>query len=65
MLEAIDLLAERHMQPGKKLQLRHLSLDCLELPDKARGMMEVNVLEDPLTFLEGECSRVYVTLCFY
>jgi SulP family sulfate permease len=46
-LEAIDLLAERYTQLGKKLHLRHLSPDCLELLDKARGMIEVNVLEDP------------------
>ncbi len=47
-LEAIDLLAERYTQLGKTLHLRHLSPDCLELLDKARGMIEVNVLEDPL-----------------
>jgi len=47
-LEAIDLLAERYTQAGKKLHLRHLSPDCLELLDKAKGMIEVNVLEDPL-----------------
>jgi SulP family sulfate permease len=47
-LEAIDLLAERYTQQGKKLHLRHLSPDCLELLDKARGMIEVNVMEDPL-----------------
>ena len=47
-LEAIDLLAERYTQLGKKLHLRRLSPDCLELLDKARGMIEVNVLEDPL-----------------
>jgi SulP family sulfate permease len=47
-LEAIDLLAERYTKLGKKLHLRHLSPDCLELLDKARGMIEVNVLEDPL-----------------
>lgn len=46
-LEAIDLLAERYLQLGKKLHLRHLSPDCLELLDKAKGMIEVNVLEDP------------------
>jgi len=46
-LEAIDLLAERYTQQGKKLHLRHLSPDCLELLDKAKGMIEVNVLEDP------------------
>lgn len=47
-LEAIDMLAERYSQLGKKLHLRHLSPDCLELLDKARDMIEVNVLEDPL-----------------
>ncbi|MDD2915067.1 MAG: SulP family inorganic anion transporter [Gallionella sp.] len=47
-LEAIDTLAERYTQLGKKLHLRHLSPDCLELLDKAKGMIEVNVLEDPL-----------------
>jgi sulfate permease, SulP family len=47
-LEVIDLLAERYTQAGKKLHLRHLSPDCLELLDKAKGMIEVNVLEDPL-----------------
>lgn len=47
-LEAIDMLAERYTQLGKKLHLRHLSPDCLELLDKARDMIEVNVLEDPL-----------------
>lgn len=47
-LEAIDLLAERYTQAGKKLHLRHLSPDCLELLDKAKGMIEVNVLADPL-----------------
>ena len=44
-LEAIDLLAERYTQAGKKLHLRHLSPDCMELLDKAKGMIEVNVLE--------------------
>ena len=47
-LEAIDLLAERYSNLGKKLHLRHLSPDCLELLDKAKGMIEVNVLEDSL-----------------
>lgn len=47
-LEAIDVLAERYLQLGKKLHLRHLSPDCLELLDKAKSLIEVNVLEDPL-----------------
>ncbi len=47
-LDAIDQLAERYARLGKKLHLRHLSPDCLELLGRARGMMEVNVLEDPI-----------------
>jgi SulP family sulfate permease len=46
-LAAIDTLAERYQSAGKKLHLKHLSQDCLELLDKAKGMIEVNVMEDP------------------
>lgn len=46
-LEAIDTLAVRYDQLGKRLHLRHLSSDCTELLDKAKGMIEVNVVEDP------------------
>lgn len=46
-LAAIDTLAERYQSVGKKLHLKHLSQDCLELLDKAKGMIEVNVMEDP------------------
>lgn len=45
-LEAIDALVERYLKQGKKLHLRHLSPDCVVLLDKAKGMIEVNVLED-------------------
>ena len=50
MLETTDLLAERYTNLGKRLHLRHLSPDCLELLDKARGVIKVNVLEDPLHY---------------
>jgi len=46
-LEAIDALATRYKAVGKRLHLRHLSPDCLELLSEARGMMEVNIMEDP------------------
>lgn len=46
-IEAIDALAGRYQQLGKRLHLRHLSPDCLELLDKAKGMVEVNTFEDP------------------
>jgi len=46
-LEAIDSLAAKYIAEGKRLHLRHLSADCLELLGKAKEMVEVNVLEDP------------------
>ncbi len=46
-IEAVNALAERYQRAGKKLKLRHLSADCLELLDKARAMIEVNYREDP------------------
>lgn len=46
-LVAIDALAIRYQSLGKTLHLKHLSQDCLELLDNAKGMIEVNVMEDP------------------
>jgi SulP family sulfate permease len=45
--EAIDTLAERYRKEGKRLHLRHLSPDCLEVLEKAKDMVEINVGEDP------------------
>ncbi|MBI1422151.1 MAG: STAS domain-containing protein [Gammaproteobacteria bacterium] len=46
-IEAIDNLADKYIQAGKKLHLRHLSLECRELLKKAGNLVEVNVIEDP------------------
>ena len=46
-LEAIDALAERYLNAGKNLHLRHLSPECRELLNKAGNLVEVNVIEDP------------------
>jgi SulP family sulfate permease len=46
-LEAIDGLADKYQQLGKRLHLRHLSPDCYELLKRAQSMVEVNVMEDP------------------
>lgn len=46
-IEAIDSLAERYIQAGKTLHLRHLSVECKQLLDKAGNMVEVNRMEDP------------------
>jgi len=46
-IEAIDNLAERYLNAGKRLHLRHLSVECQELLEKAGDLVEVNVIEDP------------------
>lgn len=46
-LVAIDALAVKYQLLGKKLHLKHLSPDCLELLDNAKGMIEVSVMDDP------------------
>lgn len=46
-LEAIDTLAERYKQAGKKLHIKHLSQECAALLKKAGDMVEVNLIEDP------------------
>ncbi len=46
-IEAIDTLAERYLNQGKTLHLRHLSPECRKLMRKAGTLVEVNVIEDP------------------
>ena len=46
-IEAIDNLAEKYIKAGKKLHLRHLSIECAMLLKKAGDLVEVNVMEDP------------------
>ncbi len=46
-IEAIDNLAEKYTKAGKKLHLRHLSSECKALLEKASGLVEVNIKEDP------------------
>jgi SulP family sulfate permease len=46
-IEAIDRLAQKYQNFGKRLRLRHLSPDCYELLQKAKSMVEVNLFEDP------------------
>ncbi|MEN8712068.1 MAG: SulP family inorganic anion transporter [Arenicellales bacterium] len=46
-IEAIDTLAERYLNEDKRLHLRHLSPECIELLKKAGDLVEVNMIEDP------------------
>lgn len=46
-IQAIDKLASSYNQYNKTLHLLHLSLECRELLNTAKNLVEVNVLEDP------------------
>lgn len=47
-LEAIDALALKYKEAGKKLHLVHLSADCALLLHNAKDVVEINVIEDPI-----------------
>lgn len=53
-LEAIDTLADRYLAAGKTLHLVHLSDECRVLLTRARGLVEVNVIEDPQYFVADD-----------
>jgi SulP family sulfate permease len=46
-VEAIDGLTEKYKAQGKKLVLRHLSPECIQLLKAASDFVEINVSEDP------------------
>jgi SulP family sulfate permease len=46
-LEAIDAMAVKYTEAGKKLHLVHLSPDCRLLLKNAQDLVGINVIEDP------------------
>lgn len=50
-IDSIKSIAAHYAMLGKKLHLRHLSLECKTLLGKAGDMVEVNMLEDPDYFV--------------
>ena len=46
-IDALNKLTERYEQAGKKLTLRHVSMDCQVLLQNAAAIIDVNVEEDP------------------
>ena len=46
-IKAIDALAEKYEEAGKKLSLVHLSPDCALLLSKAKDLVKVDAHEDP------------------
>lgn len=46
-IEALNVLTHRYFKQGKKVHLRHLSQDCINLLNKAEAIIDVNIMEDP------------------
>ena len=46
-IEALNKITERYHRAGKRLQLRHLSPDCLKLLKNAEKIIAINIIEDP------------------
>ena len=46
-IDALDGLAAKYEQQGKKLHIRHISAECRGLLNKAGKFVEINVNEDP------------------
>ena len=46
-IDALDSLADKYEQQGKKLHIRHISEECRGLLKKADKFVEINVNEDP------------------
>jgi SulP family sulfate permease len=46
-IEILHRITERYASLGKKVILRHLSPDCRNLLQNAKGLIEVNIELDP------------------
>jgi len=46
-IDAVHKITERYAKVGKTVHLHHLSEDCHLLLDNAKGIIEVNIIEDP------------------
>lgn len=46
-IEALNKLTEKYAAKGKKLQLTHLSTDCIKLLNDSADLVKINVKEDP------------------
>lgn len=46
-IDTLNKLTERYQKQGKKVQLTHLSPDCIKLIKNAEDIIRVNVIEDP------------------
>ncbi|WP_017259852.1 SulP family inorganic anion transporter [Pedobacter arcticus] len=46
-IDALNKLTQRYKNTGKKLHLKHLSADCLQLLENASDVIDINIIEDP------------------
>lgn len=46
-IDAVNKITERYAKVGKKVHLKHLSPDCIDLLKNAEAIIDVNILEDP------------------
>lgn len=46
-IDAVNKITERYAKLGKKVHLKHLSPDCIDLLKNAEAIIDVNILEDP------------------
>ncbi len=46
-IEALNVITHRYYKQGKKVHLRHLSKDCIQLLNNAEAIIDVNIMEDP------------------
>lgn len=46
-IDAVNKITERYAAVGKKIHLKHLSSDCIDLLKNAEAIIDVNIMEDP------------------
>jgi SulP family sulfate permease len=46
-IDAVNKITERYAAVGKKVHLKHLSSDCIDLLKNAEAIIDVNIMEDP------------------
>lgn len=47
-IEALNTITSRYYKEGKKVHLRYLSKDCINLLKNAEAIIDVNIMEDPV-----------------
>jgi len=52
-IESLNGITSRYHKAGKKVQLKHLSKDCIALLQNAEAIIDVNIMEDPIYMVTG------------